>query len=39
VQVVVPQRLTDAAREALEKLKADETDLDPRAELFGRAGR
>jgi len=39
VQVVVPQRLTDAAREALEKLKADETDLDPRAELFERAGR
>jgi len=39
VQVVVPQRLTDPAREALEKLKADEADLDPRAELFERARR
>ncbi|WP_411282822.1 DnaJ C-terminal domain-containing protein [Lapillicoccus sp.] len=37
VQVVVPQRLTDAARQALEQLQADEADLDPRAELFERA--
>ena len=37
VQVVVPQRLTEAARQALEQLQADEADLDPRAELFERA--
>ena len=37
VQVVVPQRLTDAAREAIEKLQADEAGLDPRADLFRRA--
>lgn len=37
VQVVVPQRLTDAAREALERLKEDEARVDPRAELFERA--
>lgn len=37
VQVVVPQRLTDAAREALEKLQADEATADPRADLFERA--
>ena len=37
VQVVVPQRLTDAAREAVEALRAEEADLDPRAGLFERA--
>jgi molecular chaperone DnaJ len=37
VQVVVPQRLTDAAREALERMREDETGADPRAELFQRA--
>jgi molecular chaperone DnaJ len=37
VQVVVPQRLTDAAREALEKMQADEAGGDPRAELFEQA--
>ena len=37
VQILVPQRLTDAAKEALEQLQADEADLDPRAELFERA--
>jgi molecular chaperone DnaJ len=37
VQVVVPQRLTDEAREALEKMAAAENGHDPRAELFQRA--
>jgi molecular chaperone DnaJ len=37
VQVVVPQRLTDEAREALEKMSAAENGHDPRAELFTRA--
>lgn len=37
VTVIVPQRLTDTAREALEALAAEEADLDPRAELFARA--
>ncbi|HEY8306154.1 MAG TPA: DnaJ C-terminal domain-containing protein [Lapillicoccus sp.] len=37
VQVVVPQRLTDAGREALEAMQADEAGQDPRAELFERA--
>ena len=37
VQVVVPQRLTDAGREALEAIQADEAGHDPRAELFERA--
>jgi molecular chaperone DnaJ len=37
VQVVVPQRLTEPAREALEKMQADEAGHDPRAELFERA--
>ncbi len=37
VQVVVPQRLSDAARAALEQLQADEGDVDPRADLFERA--
>lgn len=39
VQVVVPQRLSDEAREAVEKLKAQEGDLDPRAQLFADAGK
>ncbi|HET7800247.1 MAG TPA: DnaJ C-terminal domain-containing protein [Humibacillus xanthopallidus] len=37
VQVVVPQRLTDEAREAVEKMAAAEDGHDPRAELFERA--
>jgi molecular chaperone DnaJ len=37
VQVVVPQRLTDEAREAIEKMAAAEDGHDPRAELFQRA--
>ncbi|MDV3219816.1 DnaJ C-terminal domain-containing protein [Intrasporangium sp.] len=37
VQVVVPQRLTDEAREAIEKMAAAEGAHDPRADLFQRA--
>ncbi|MFK5634421.1 MULTISPECIES: DnaJ C-terminal domain-containing protein [unclassified Ornithinimicrobium] len=37
VQVVVPQRLSDKAREAVEALAAEEGDVDPRAALMGRA--
>jgi len=37
VQVVVPQRLTEEAREAVEKMAAAEDGHDPRAELFQRA--
>jgi len=37
VTVVVPQRLSDSARDALEVLRADEDGADPRAELFARA--
>ena len=37
VQVVVPQRLTVPAREALERMREDEAGADPRAELFERA--
>jgi molecular chaperone DnaJ len=37
VQIVVPQRLTDAAREALEAMQSDEAGQDPRAELFEQA--
>jgi molecular chaperone DnaJ len=37
VQVVVPQRLSAAAREAIEALRADEAGLDPRADLLARA--
>lgn len=36
VSVVVPQRLTDEAREAVEVLAAQDEGLDPRAELFAR---
>lgn len=37
VQVVVPQRLSDRAREAVETLQAEEDGLDPRADLLERA--
>jgi molecular chaperone DnaJ len=37
VQVIVPQRLTDEAREAVEKMAAAEDGHDPRAELFAKA--
>ena len=37
VTVVVPQRLTDTAREAVEALRAEEADVDPRATLFDQA--
>lgn len=38
VSIVVPQRLSDKAREAVEALRAQEDGFDPRAELFARAG-
>jgi molecular chaperone DnaJ len=38
VTVVVPQRLTDAARAAVEALRAEESEVDPRAALFEQAG-
>jgi molecular chaperone DnaJ len=38
VSVAVPQRLSDKAREAVELLRAEESDADPRADLFARAG-
>jgi molecular chaperone DnaJ len=37
VQVVVPQRLTDEARDAIERMAAAEDGHDPRAELFDKA--
>ncbi|HLS45158.1 MAG TPA: DnaJ C-terminal domain-containing protein [Ornithinicoccus sp.] len=37
VNIVVPQRLTDKAREAVEVLAAEEDGADPRAELIQRA--
>ncbi|MEO7752900.1 MAG: DnaJ C-terminal domain-containing protein [Terracoccus sp.] len=37
LQVVVPQRLTDEAREAIEKMAAAEEGHDPRGELFAKA--
>ncbi len=37
VQVVVPQRLTDEARDAVEKMAQAEVGHDPRADLFERA--
>lgn len=37
VTVIVPQRLTDAAREAVEVLREQEADVDPRAGLFEQA--
>ncbi len=39
VVVVVPQRLSDDARAAVETLRADEDGQDPRADLFERARR
>ena len=39
VQVVVPQRLSDTARAAVEALQAEEAGTDPRAELIERAKR
>jgi len=38
VTVVVPQRLTDEARAAVEALRAQEAEVDPRAALFEQAG-
>ena len=37
VSVAVPQRLSDKAREAVEVLRAEEGDADPRADLFAKA--
>ncbi len=37
VSVAVPQRLSDKAREAVEVLRAEEGDADPRADVFARA--
>ena len=37
VSIAIPQRLTDKAREAVEVLRAEEADADPRADLFARA--
>ncbi|MGB5951668.1 MAG: DnaJ C-terminal domain-containing protein [Ornithinimicrobium sp.] len=37
VQVVVPQRLSDAARTAVEAMAADEAGVDPRADLLAKA--
>jgi len=37
VSVAIPQRLSDNAREAVEVLRAEEADADPRADVFARA--
>ena len=37
VSVAVPQRLSDKAREAVEVLRAEESDVDPRADVFAKA--
>jgi len=37
VSVAVPQRLSDKAREAVEVLRAEEADVDPRADVFAKA--
>ncbi len=37
VSVAIPQRLSDKAREAVEVLRAEEGDADPRADLFAKA--
>jgi molecular chaperone DnaJ len=37
IQIVVPQRLSDTTREAIEKIQADEAGHDPRSDLFARA--
>jgi len=39
VSVVIPQRLTDRAREAVEVMRSEDGDGDPRADLFAQAGR
>ena len=39
VTVVVPHRLSDAARKAVEVLRDEEAGADPRADLFARARR
>ncbi|SOC57307.1 DnaJ C-terminal domain-containing protein [Ornithinimicrobium cerasi] len=38
VQVVVPQKLSDKAREAVEVLRAEEAGADPRADLYRQTG-
>jgi len=37
VTVAIPQKLSDKAREAVEVLRAEESDADPRADVFARA--
>jgi molecular chaperone DnaJ len=37
VNVAIPQRLSDKAREAVEVLRAEEAGIDPRADVFARA--
>jgi molecular chaperone DnaJ len=37
VSVAVPQRLSEKARKAVEVLRAEEADADPRADVFARA--
>ena len=37
VSLVVPQRLSDKAREAVETLRAETQEADPRADLYSRA--
>jgi molecular chaperone DnaJ len=37
VSVAVPQRLSDRAREAVEMLRAEEADADPRVDVFAKA--
>jgi molecular chaperone DnaJ len=37
VSVAIPKRLSDEARKAVEVLRAEEGDVDPRADLFARA--
>ena len=37
VSVAIPKRLSDKAREAVEVLRAEEADADPRADVFARA--
>jgi molecular chaperone DnaJ len=37
VSVAVPQRLTDEARKAVEVLRDEEADVDPRADVFAKA--
>ena len=37
VSVAIPHRLSDKAREAVEVLRAEEADTDPRADVFARA--